>query len=220
MRIVFCVLALVCMQGCGGDAPNCEVAIRTVAKNLEQSDRRASESEIADMVAQCIRDRWTAEVRTCVSKAKTPDKLTSCLTGREVYGERGDDEMRTGRRSEAELNLDAIKKSAKIYFVETAGYPVAKVGLTPAQPCCGPGGRTKCEANAANWHGVPAWDVLDFEITEAHYFQYSYESDGKTYVARAVGDLDCDGDTVTFELRGTSDNGNQNTTLTKPPRMD
>ena len=47
--------------------------------------------------------------------------------------------------------------------------------------------------------------------------EYSFESDGTTFLARAVGDLDCDTNTAAFELRGSAADG---TVFTRPPRAD
>src|SRR6476660_7883303 len=103
------------------------------------------------------------------------------------------DYMKKSKVSEAELNLDAIKKSNKTNYVEKASYVVATAAATPGATCCAAGGVTQCPANAAAWNGNAAWDALDFEITEAHYFVYSYAgTTGDTYQAVATGDLDCD----------------------------
>jgi len=131
------------------------------------------------------------------------------------------DYMKKGKRSEAELNLDAIKKSNKTNFVEKAGYVNQNQGFTPGATCCAAGGVVKCPANAAAWQGLPAWDELDFEITESHYFVYSYASNaGADYTAIARGDLDCDGTFGNYTLTGTAVGGNQSTSLSKPPRAE
>src|SRR3954470_15552875 len=112
------------------------------------------------------------------------------------------DYMKKGKASEAELNLDAIKKSNKTHFVENAAYVIQSAAPTPFPTCCNTGGSagpTKCEPNPAAWNGVGAWDDLDFEIAEAHYFVYSYlGTTGDTYQAIAAGDLDCDGTMVSY----------------------
>ena len=128
--------------------------------------------------------------------------------------------MNRVRRNEAELNLDAIGKAARANFVENATYPQYTAPLTPARPCCeGPG--KKCPAQASDWSGVDAWDALDFELTQPSFFQYSYASDGpNSFVAEAVGDLDCDGTTVTYTLRGTVSEGVPLVELTKPDHAD
>jgi prepilin-type N-terminal cleavage/methylation domain-containing protein len=135
------------------------------------------------------------------------------------------DYMKKGKRSEAELNLNAIGKGNKTFFVEKASYVVGNEGATPAANCCPGGGVTKCVANPAAWEGTAlapsAWDQLDFSVTEDHYFVYSYVSaDGTTYTATATGDLDCDTTTVDYVLTGTAVAGNPTTTLTKPARAD
>lgn len=104
------------------------------------------------------------------------------------------------KRSEAELNLRRLERNAKTYAVTNGEFPKASAPLTPATPCCeGPG--HKC--NDTNAWSTPAWQELDFAIYEPHRFRYDYQSDGATFFARAVGDLDCDGTTVTHEIRGT-----------------
>ena len=131
------------------------------------------------------------------------------------------DYMKKSKRSEAELNLDAIKKSNKTYYAEKATFVPLQQGLTPAAACCQAGGVSKCPVNAANWNGVPAWDELDFEVSEEHYFQYDYDgTPGSTCTAHAVGDLDCDGTTVTYTLDGDATTGSPTSTVTKPPRAD
>lgn len=130
------------------------------------------------------------------------------------------DYMKKGKRSEAELNLNAIAKAADAERAESASFPVATAPLTPAQACCaGPGRR--CAPVRSEWEGVDAWDALGFEMTEPHFFQYSYTSDGQTVLAEAVGDLDCDGVTVTYQLRGAVDaTGATTWELLKPQRAD
>src|SRR4051794_14706459 len=64
------------------------------------------------------------------------------------------DYMKKGKRSEAELNLDAIKKSNKTTYVEKASYVTVDAPTTPGTTCCNTGGSagvTKCAANAAAW---------------------------------------------------------------------
>jgi type IV pilus assembly protein PilA len=133
------------------------------------------------------------------------------------------DYMKKGKRSEAELNLDAIKKGNKTYFVEKASYVTGTETATPQATCC-VAGATKCTAQPAAFEGTAAapsaWDELDFAVTEDHYFVYDYTGGGNAYTAHAVGDLDCDTTTVSYTLDGTAPSGNPTTTLTKPARGD
>jgi hypothetical protein len=61
------------------------------------------------------------------------------------------------------------------------------------------------------------WVALDFQIDHPNLFQYNYRSDGTTFHAEAIGDLDCDGTFVTYTLDGSAPNGNPQILLTEPP---
>jgi hypothetical protein len=60
------------------------------------------------------------------------------------------------------------------------------------------------------------WTRLDFQIDDPGYFQYAYESDGKTATATATGDLDCDGTSIVYTLKMTVEDGNVVKALTQP----
>ena len=79
--------------------------------------------------------------------------------------------------------------------------------LTPSRPPAG-----KKEADAPGTWDVPAWQSLGFRpLPEGspHAYAFSFDSDpaGTTFVARAHGDLDGDGITSTFEIRGAFEGG-------------
>jgi hypothetical protein len=128
-------------------------------------------------------------------------------------------EAPAGGLTEADLNLRAIEKGARAAFAETGSFPSGAVPPTPATPCCeGPGNRCPVEPDA--WRG-PIWEAFLFEVVEPHRFQYAYTSDGKTYTVTAVGDLDCDGTTVQYELRGSvGDDGMPTSDLVRPTGAD
>ena len=133
------------------------------------------------------------------------------------------DYMKKGKRSEAELNLNAINKAADSEYSENTAYPnagAAATPLTPAAACCAGPGR-KCAVNQANWAGVAGWDALGFEMTQPFYFQYSYNApDAQHFTATAVGDLDCDNTTVTYTLTGIATTGSPTSSITRPARAD
>jgi hypothetical protein len=60
------------------------------------------------------------------------------------------------------------------------------------------------------------WTELDFEIGEETHYRYTYESDGFTFTATAIGDLDCDGKVAIWTLAGSVVDGNPTVTLTAP----
>lgn len=119
-----------------------------------------------------------------------------------------DDYRQRSKRSEAELNLSAIGKSARVSFIENAAVPTGAAPLTPSTPCCEHGPQRRCLPDMRQWD-IDAWADLDFAVTSPHYFRYSYQpaADGQSFVATAVGDLDCDGTEVVFTLRGEVVNG-------------
>ena len=124
------------------------------------------------------------------------------------------------KKSEAAINLNRIAKAAKARFAETGAFPTGKVGLTPAGDCCQSVGSAvadgKCSVDAKAWQD-PVWTALDFRIDEPSVYRYSYESDGKTFMALAVGDADCDTKLATYTLRGSVDGGTPKVDLTPPP---
>lgn len=198
--------------GCG-DAPSCEEAIKKANRHIE-----AKEGMIVAAINQCKEEKWSASLRTCLGEAGSAQAANQCM--RKAAGERSDDDgyVKKAKRTEAEINLEAIKKSAKTYYVEFAAFPTGTAELTPAAGCC-ESPTKKCPADPTAWTGV--WEKLDFEVVEPSYFQYAYESkDGTTFTARAVGDLDCDTNTVEYVLEGRADQGNPTFTLIKPARAD
>ncbi len=130
------------------------------------------------------------------------------------------DYMKKSKRSEAELNLNAINKAADSEYSENTTYPQAASGATPATLCCD-GPNKKCAVLQADWAGNAAWDQLGFEMTQPFYFQYSYApTDAQHYTAIAHGDLDCDGTFVDYTLTGDASTGSPTSSIAKPPRAD
>ncbi|HEY4178687.1 MAG TPA: hypothetical protein VGM90_17695 [Kofleriaceae bacterium] len=124
------------------------------------------------------------------------------------------DYMKKSKKTESSLELNRIAKNLKVYYVTNAAFPEGDTTLSPAESCCA-GPNHKC-FDPSTWQ-QKAWQDLDFQIDEPHLFQYRYHSDGKTAVAEAVGDLDCDGVSITYRLDATADAGNPTITITEPP---
>jgi type IV pilus assembly protein PilA len=131
------------------------------------------------------------------------------------------DYMKKSKKSEASLQLNKIAKNSKTEYITNSSFVATTQGLTPAAACCAQnfGGKKKCAAAATDWNGVATWDALDFQIDEPHFFQYSYTgvAGGATLTATAVGNLDCDANSITYTLAGTSTGGNPAFNLTEPP---
>lgn len=148
----------------------------------------------------------------CVLGASGEAAVSDCMS--KAFGEY----MGKAKRTEAQLQLNKLGKSAKVYFMTEGGFPVGKAGPMPAEPCCS-GPNHKCAAVPPDqWAASDVWNKLDFAIDEPTLFQYAYESDGKTVTATAVGDLDCDGTTMTYKLEMTVDaSGTPTMNIAEPP---
>jgi hypothetical protein len=144
-------------------------------------------------------------IMPCVLDAKDDAAVATCW--QKAFGEYRD----TGKVVEAKIQLKKIEKSAKVAFITNASFPKGAAATLPAKPCC----PDKCEP--ADWSKDPVWTALDFQIDEGTRFQYHYESDGQTFTATAIGDLDCDGVAITYKLTGKTVDGNPETSLEQPP---
>ncbi len=81
----------------------------------------------------------------------------------------------------------------------------ASVGLTPAQPACD-GGRSVAQPVDPKAWEHPTWKLLGVRPDAPTLWQYEFRSEGKganaTFTLRAVADLDCDGETGSYEISG------------------
>ena len=133
--------------------------------------------------------------------------------------------MRKAKTAEAVDMLDKIYKGGSSYYSEPrvqentgskldCQFPASQA-LTPVEGgCCagvGPDNNNddRCDANPDNWT-TPSWSALKFQITEEHYFIYSFENDGDVgpdaqFTANAHADLDCDTTLSTFQRYGKGD---------------
>jgi hypothetical protein len=135
----------------------------------------------------------------------------------------------TRKVSEAERRLEKIEKRAKTVFTEGRAFPIGTAKTLPESPnpnmkgCCGgkSGGNqvdNRCPVTT-EWANDPVWMALGFSLDEPSNYRYTYQSsDGKSFTATAVGDLDCDMQEATFTLTGKLDeSGNPTIDLKKPP---
>ena len=133
--------------------------------------------------------------------------------------------MRKAKTSEAIDMMDKIYKGAADYYStprvqeDTASkldcqFPEDQ-GLTPVDgSCCsGVGPDTnnddRCDSNPEVW-STAVWSALKFQITEEHYFLYSFDwnkikGTGAQFTANAHADLDCDDVKSTFQRYGKGD---------------
>jgi len=111
------------------------------------------------------------------------------------------------RALEAPALLEYMTDRVRAVWKERGRLPQGAAGPTPPLgTCCTRGGR--CPADPAAWRD-PAWRVLAFSIDGAHRYSYQYEvvDGGHVAILRAIGDVDCDGASGTYEVRLTPAGG-------------
>ncbi len=126
------------------------------------------------------------------------------------------DYMHKSKVSEPKLNLHRMARDVKMYYVEHAAFPDDHAPLTPATSCCATGGR----CSVTNEFQTPAWTALEFETSGTSNFQYSYTSTPTRFEALAVGDLDCDGISITYRLVVDAPDGNAHERIEDPTNAD
>jgi hypothetical protein len=111
------------------------------------------------------------------------------------------------RAREAEELLGVIADKVAQHVSVTGRVPSVAAPLTPQVSCCEQG--DKCQPDPATW-AAPGWQALAFSIDDPYRYAYEYlpDQDGQGATVRAIGNLDCDSATSTYELhltvKGTS----------------
>ncbi|HEY4183169.1 MAG TPA: hypothetical protein VGM90_40375 [Kofleriaceae bacterium] len=124
------------------------------------------------------------------------------------------DSMKKSRRSPTGLDLDRLASLAKARYVATGSFPKGKTARIPAASCCTFPSKS-CETKLEDWTGP--FKELGFDVDKPTHYQLSYESDGQTFTARAIMDLDCDGIEVGYTVTGSAANGTPIVEITDPP---
>lgn len=195
MRIA--LLPLLVTTACGGKGDDCQRFWDKSAPVFAKvgGDKPMPADAKDKFLEQCRKtDKMKNDpVFKCVLAASGDQAVAECTT-KAFSGY-----MDKSKKVEAQLMLNRLGKTLKAIHAENESFPIGKGGPTPATPCCkGEGG--KCPVSEAEWNTQP-WQALDFISSEPGRFQYTYEStDGKTAKATAIGDLDCDGTTITYTL--------------------
>ncbi len=123
--------------------------------------------------------------------------------------------IRKSKTVEATEALDRLKLGAKVYYqadhyskrgkLQPKRFPPSEAKWWPPVPCCKQPDK-KCSAvGGSAWDQSP-WRALHFKMDSPHYYQYRFISAGKgkgaTFIAEALGDLDCDGEYSNFKIKG------------------
>lgn len=120
--------------------------------------------------------------------------------------------LRRAKTTEAVDKLAFLYRSSSTYATgERVTRGTAAVAIPPQFPSsAGPTPATVAAGirvtDAVGTWDVATWQSLDFAIADPHYYSYEYESTGvgtaSRFTARALGDLDGDGNRSTFERAG------------------
>jgi len=111
--------------------------------------------------------------------------------------------LSSSRLVEATNGLSRIGEHA---ISGAAGKPCANAfpAAAPLTPETVPRGKPAVDGDPDPWQH-PTWRALDFRASQpgvAHSFSFQLDRAGDAFVAAAHGDLDGDGTTSTFEIRG------------------
>ncbi len=117
--------------------------------------------------------------------------------------------IKTAKTVEAHESLYKIRLGAREYFIidhwNGKGQLLVRQFPTIVDvPAAGPYCARQTTSNMEWING--GWDSLIFALDEAHYYRYSFQTGGKSYLSKytayALGDLDCDKVWSTFMIRG------------------
>lgn len=204
MRSVLLVsLATLALASCGGKKST-DKCTRMIDKSMKVL------GEISAMrgarLGKLEHDQLIEQCRAAV-KAGRPDPQMACVLAaaddaavRRCYIAGYEQHLARSKEVEAKLQLARLGKLAKAAFAANAAFPAGKVGPTPPNPCCAQQIK-QCLSSDKTWTD-PVWQALGFAIEGAFHYQYTYESDGKTFTATATGDVDCTGTPATATITG------------------
>lgn len=198
-RVLLLALLVACSKKPAGD--KCQRVIEKSMKVLNEISAlrgaKLGEPEKLKLIEQCRQAAKAGKPdpqTDCVLAAKDDKEVRACyIKGYEQYLERS-------KEIEAKVQLSKIAKSAKVAFVANSEFPKGKVGPTPTTPCCSEQIK-QCIPTDTMWSD-PVWQSLEFLVDGPFNYQYSYESDGKTFTATATGDAGCQGKPTTTTITG------------------
>jgi hypothetical protein len=103
------------------------------------------------------------------------------------------------RSREAEQLLGYLGDRVAEVVAATGKLPPLAAGPSPTPDCCEQGGT--CDPDAKTWD-TPGWHALGFTIDSPYRYSYEYAPDpgGEKAVLRAVGDLECNGQSSRYQL--------------------
>ena len=122
------------------------------------------------------------------------------------------DYMKKSKKTEASLQLNKIGKNSKVYYVTNASFVTVNGAAKPSTAAV----NCKYTTVDTTWAADSGWAALDFQVDEPNLFQFTYTGNASTPNAIAVGDLDCDGTTITYKLSISAPQGNAAVSISEP----
>jgi type IV pilus assembly protein PilA len=114
--------------------------------------------------------------------------------------------INSGKGTEADLNLNKIAKSAKIYRQKNSQFVTDSEGPIPAtSSCLAPNRQFSVGQFLTDRAATGAFQQMDFVVADAFRYQYTYTGGADDFTADATGDLDCDGTTKSNQAVGDVD---------------
>lgn len=96
---------------------------------------------------------------------------------------------------EAETKVSAIAVGAKSHFDANCEFPSPAGPLPPLMDCC----EDTCRRTTAQTR-QPGWDAVGFDTNQPYRFEYVTVVEEGRFIARARGDLDCDGERSLYQI--------------------
>jgi len=186
---------------------DCTKVMDKVAKMLSSKGYDMEPDEKAAAIASC-RETPTDPSIKCVLAATDDAAIEACMT--------------PAPKGEPIDQLDSVVENLRTLFFIHETFTDKKLPLTPSKPCCKfPNKKCPPETKPdAHWAVIEkSVDGKSQElVSKERNFQWRFESTSKKAVIEAIGDLDCDGKSVTYrrELEWRGD-GNMHITVTDPP---
>jgi hypothetical protein len=111
MRGVVFVVVGASLIACKGEStPSCEEAVKAASKKVA---RLADSTEMSKTVASCIRDRWSADMRSCFAHVRDePDALACILRHAKSIGRGSAESKRETTESKREITMLKVRKYA------------------------------------------------------------------------------------------------------------
>ena len=164
-------------------------------RDREYSDCLLADKDDVTPYSECrMHDRPYSE---CLLAAKDDDAMIACM-----------EYIKPSKTAEAGRLVREIATKTAAYYANNGRLPRTPTIDPDEAACCCVGGIEKIEPNPARWKRSP-WSDIGFKIDVPTYYWVTLEVSSDAFLARAYGDLDCDGALSTFTMMGDIDDSGE-----------